>query len=96
VTIREWVTAIAQALDVRPPWLHLPTGLVRAGAWGAERAGRLLHIEPPLSLEGVRFFTESRAFSIDKAEKELGWTPQVDIAEGTRRSVAWYQDNKLL
>jgi dihydroflavonol-4-reductase len=96
VTIRELVRAIARALEVRPPWLHLPTALVRGGAWGAEWAGRLLHIEPPLSLEGVRFFTESRAFSIEKARHELGWEPQVDIAEGTRRSVNWYRQEGLL
>jgi nucleoside-diphosphate-sugar epimerase len=96
VTIRELVTAIAHALGVRPPSLHLPTGLIRAGAWGAEWAGRLLHIEPPLSLEGVRFFTESRAFSIEKARKELGWSPQVDIDEGTQRSAAWYDQEGYL
>jgi dihydroflavonol-4-reductase len=96
VTICELATAIARALGVRPPWLHLPTGLVRAGAWGAELAGRLLGIGPPLSREGMRFFTESRAFSIEKARAELGWSPQVDIAEGVQRSVAWYRQEKLL
>jgi nucleoside-diphosphate-sugar epimerase len=96
VTIRELATAIARALAVRPPWLRLPKGLVRTGAWGAEQAGRLLGIEPPLSLEGVRFFTESRAFSIEKARTELGWSPQVDIGEGTRRSVARYRQEGLL
>jgi dihydroflavonol-4-reductase len=96
VTIRELAEAIAQALGVRPPRLQLPTGLVRAGAWGAELAGQLLGIEPPLSLEGVRFFAESRAFSIEKARAELGWSPQVDIAEGVQRSTAWYRANRLL
>ena len=96
VTIREFVEAIAAALDVRPPSLHVPAALVRAGAWGAEQAGRLLHIEPPLTMEGVRFFTESRAFSIEKAKSELGWSPQVDLDEGTRRAVAWYRQEGLL
>jgi nucleoside-diphosphate-sugar epimerase len=96
VTIRELVEAIARALDVPPPWLRLPKGLVCAGAWGAEQAGRTFGIEPPLSLEGVRFFTESRAFSIEKAERELGWSPQVDVEEGVRRSLAWYRQERLL
>jgi nucleoside-diphosphate-sugar epimerase len=95
-TIREWATAIAAALEVRPPRLHLPAPLVRAGAWGAELAGRLTGIRPPLTREGVRFFTESRAFSIVKAARELGWTPQVGIEEGTRRAVAWYRQRGLL
>jgi nucleoside-diphosphate-sugar epimerase len=96
VTVRELVTTIADALGVKPPALHLPTGLVRAGAWGAELAGRLLGIEPPLTLEGVRFFTQSRAFSIEKALRELDWSPQVDLAEGVRRTVAWYIEQGLL
>jgi nucleoside-diphosphate-sugar epimerase len=96
VTIRAWATAIAAALETRPPRLHLPTPLVRAGAWGAEWAGRLLGIHPPLTREGVRFFTESRAFSVEKAARELGWTPQTDIDKGTRRAVAWYRTQGLL
>ena len=96
VTIVELVEAIAAALSVCPPARHVPAALVRAGAWGAEQAGRLLGIEPPLTLETVRFFTESRAFSIDKARQELGWSPQVDIDEGTRHAVAWYRQEGLL
>jgi nucleoside-diphosphate-sugar epimerase len=74
----------------------VPVPLARAGAWGAEQAARLLGIHPPLTREGVRFFTASRAFSIEKAERELGWVPQVDVEEGTRRSVAWYREHGLL
>ena len=96
VTIRELAAAIAAALDVQAPSLHLPKWLVSAGAWGAERAGSLLGIDPPFTLEGVRFFTESRAFSIDKAENDLGWRPEVDVGEGTRRSVAWYREQGWL
>jgi nucleoside-diphosphate-sugar epimerase len=76
--------------------LHLPAPLVRAGAWGAEVAGGLLGIQPPLTREGVRFFTESRAFSTEKARRELGWAPQVEVEEGARRAVAWYRKEGLL
>jgi dihydroflavonol-4-reductase len=96
VTFVELANAIADALEVARPRFHLPEWLIRAGAWGVELAGRTLGIEPPLTLETVRFFTESRAFSIDKARRELGWSPQVDIAEGARRSVAWYREQGLL
>lgn len=96
ITIRTLATAIAEALGVQPPRLHLPAWLVRSGAWGAELAARLLGTEPPLSLEGVRFFTESRAFSIEKAHRELGWVPQIDITEGARRAAAWYRAQGML
>jgi nucleoside-diphosphate-sugar epimerase len=96
VTIRELATAIAAALDVKAPSLHLPKWLVSAGAWAAEQAGGLLGIDPPFTLEGVRFFAESRAFAIAKAERELGWQPEVDLQEGARRSVAWYREQGWL
>lgn len=96
VTIHELSIAIADALGVPPPSRHLPRWLVSAGAWGGELAGRLMHIQPPLTLEGVRFFAESRAFSTAKARHELGWSPQVDVEEGARRSVAWYREQGLL
>jgi nucleoside-diphosphate-sugar epimerase len=31
---------------------------------------------------------------IGKASELLGWRPQVDFEEGTRRLVAWYQENR--
>jgi nucleoside-diphosphate-sugar epimerase len=96
VTFVELANAIADALEVARPRLRLPKWLVSAGAWGAELAGRTLGVEPPLTVETVRFFTESRAFSIEKARRELGWSPQVDVVEGVRRSVAWYREQGML
>jgi nucleoside-diphosphate-sugar epimerase len=96
VTFVELADAVADALDVARPRLHLPPWLIGAGAWAAELAGRALGIEPPLTMETVRFFTESRAFSIAKARRELGWEPEVDIAEGARRAVAWYREQGML
>jgi dTDP-glucose 4,6-dehydratase len=34
------------------------------------------------------------AISYLKLEEELGWSPQVSFAEGLRRTVLWYTDNK--
>jgi dTDP-4-dehydrorhamnose 3,5-epimerase len=29
-----------------------------------------------------------------KIERELGWTPQIDFAEGLKQTVAWYRDHR--
>ncbi|MBU1741765.1 MAG: GDP-mannose 4,6-dehydratase, partial [Proteobacteria bacterium] len=34
------------------------------------------------------------AMDFTKIEQELGWSPQVDLAEGLRRLVAWYLDHE--
>ena len=51
-----------------------------------------LGIEPPLHRRRVEFWTKSRAFSIDKARRLLGYAPKVDLEEGVRRTVASYRE----
>lgn len=48
-------------------------------------------IEPPLHRRRVDFWTKSRAFSIEKARRLLGFAPSVDVEEGVARTAAWYR-----
>jgi dTDP-glucose 4,6-dehydratase len=34
------------------------------------------------------------AIDFSKAQKELGWEPQIDFKEGLRQTVEWYKDNR--
>ena len=47
-----------------------------------------LGLEPPLHRRRVDFWTKSRAFSIEKARRVLGYAPQVDLDEGVARTAA--------
>ena len=89
---RELAETIAHAVGTKPPRLALPVPLVRTGAIIGELLGRPLGLTPPLSRTGVAFFSEHRGSTYAKAEAELGYTPQVDLAEGIRRTVAWYRE----
>lgn len=51
-----------------------------------------LGIEPPLHRRRVDFWTKSRAFSIEKARRVLGYAPKVDLDEGVARTAAWYRE----
>jgi dihydroflavonol-4-reductase len=51
-----------------------------------------LGIEPPLHRRRVDFWTKSRAFSIEKARRLLGYAPKVDLEEGIARTVASYRE----
>lgn len=92
---RELTSTIAEALGVGRPRLSVPRSLAYAGATGMEGIGKLLGREMPLSRTGVDFFSQSRRSSYAKAERELGFTPHVDLHEGIARTVAWYREQGL-
>ena len=96
VTTDEMVAAVATALGRPRPGLRLPLAPVMAAATVMELGLRPLGIQPPLHRRRMDFFKKS--FSLDgaKARERLGYKPQVDFAEGARRTAAWYRDNGLL
>lgn len=51
-----------------------------------------LGLEPPLHRRRVDFWTKSRAFTIEKARRLLGYAPKVDLEEGIARTAAWYRE----
>lgn len=90
VTLNELVAEIADAVSVPPPRGHLPYWPLLAGAIACEGLCRPFGIDPPLHRRRVAFFVKNRAFSIDRARRELGYSPKVDLAEGLRRTAQWY------
>jgi nucleoside-diphosphate-sugar epimerase len=72
-------------------------------AWPIQLAGSVveaicvpLGIEPPIHRRRTEFWTKSRAFSIEKARRLLGYAPAVDISEGLRRTALWYKEHGWL
>ncbi len=51
-----------------------------------------LGLEPPLHRRRVDFWTKSRAFTIAKARRLLGYDPTVDLDEGIARTAAAYRE----
>ena len=74
----------------------MPPPVAWLGAAGLEVAGRLTGRPVPLSRTGVAFFSENRRSTYAKAQRDLGYTPLVDLPEGVGRSVAWYRGEGLL
>lgn len=96
VTLNELVQQIARVVAVPPPRWRLPvTPLYLAGGL-CELLCKPLNIEPPLYRRRVDFFRKDRAFSIEKAQTQLGFAPKVDLAGGLQQTAAWYQQKGLL
>jgi nucleoside-diphosphate-sugar epimerase len=50
-----------------------------------------LGIEPPLHRRRVDFWTKSRAFTIEKARRLLGYEPRTELDRGIAITAAWYR-----
>lgn len=96
VTLEEYIRTAAAAAGAPPPRIRLPYWPMHFAAWACETLCRPLGLEPPLHRRRMRFFRNNRAFSIEKAQRVLGYNPTVDLEEGMRRTVEWYRSEGLL
>jgi nucleoside-diphosphate-sugar epimerase len=92
LTQEQLLRAIAEEIGVPPPRLHVPYSALYATAYLAERAVLLTHSrrKPILTRLGVTIFGADNRHAIDKARRELGYSPAVPVREGIRRAAAWY------
>lgn len=96
VSLNKLVEMIAEVLDVPAPRVHVPFKPVYWAGMVLEYAAKPFGIRPPLYRRRVDFFRKNRAFSIEKAERELEFHPQVDLSTGLRATVEWYLAQGLI
>ena len=84
---------IAKLLGVREPWLRLPAPPFQLAGSLCEAICLPLGLEPPIYRRRVDFFTKSRAFSIEKSRRILGYSPRVPLESGLRQTLDWYVRN---
>ena len=80
----------------RPAARRVPTPLAMALATIPEAAAWIGGGTTELRRSSVRYMTRSGTYSIEKARRELGFEPAVDLAEGMRRTEAWLREAGLL
>ena len=96
VSLNDWAAEIATALGVPTPKLRLPYWTLGAAAVACDAVCRPFGLEPPLYPRRAHFFKKHRAFSIEHAKQVLGYAPKVTVAEGVRRTAAWYVEQGLI
>jgi nucleoside-diphosphate-sugar epimerase len=96
VTQRDYLSAIAAELDAAPPKRHLPYSLSLMLGTVAETGARLASRQqpPPIMRFGVQLLGGENRFVITRARQELGFTPQISLAEGVMHSVEWYRTTR--
>jgi nucleoside-diphosphate-sugar epimerase len=73
--------------------VRLPS-LASGVAWVADRAMQGMGLYHQ-KIHVLSEMNRTIACSIDKAERELGYRPEVDLAEGMRRSMAWMKERGI-
>jgi nucleoside-diphosphate-sugar epimerase len=86
------VRLVAQTVGVAPPRWRVPAWPIQMAGSVCETVCAPFGIEPPIYRRRVDFFTKSRAFSIEKAQRVLGYRPRIDLERGFRETTAWYRD----
>lgn len=95
-SLNEIADLIARVVGVPAPRLHVPAWPVQLAGSLCERICAPLGVTPPIYRRRVDFFTKSRAFSIEKARRTLGYQPRIDLEQGFRETTAWYRAHGYL
>ncbi len=92
-SLNQLVQAVASAIEVPIRIRHLPFWPVWTAAWACETVCKPLRLSPPLFRRRVDWFRQVRAFSIEKARRELGYQPKVALKEGLAQTAKWYREH---
>lgn len=76
----------------RAMYPYVPLWAMLAFAWGFEQLGQITGKAPLVTRRNVLSTVASREFSIEKAQKELGYQPTVPFDQGIGETVAWYRE----
>jgi nucleoside-diphosphate-sugar epimerase len=89
-------SSIAREIGVAPPRRRVPYHLLYTAAYAAERVARFSRdrVPPFVTRHGVKLYGADNRVSIDKARRDLGYDPQVDLGEGVKFAAAWYLEQR--
>jgi nucleoside-diphosphate-sugar epimerase len=95
-SLNELVQYVAKPLGRSVRIRHLPFWPLWAAASACEMLCKPLRLSPPIFRRRIDWFRQVRAFSIEKARKELHYQPKVGIEEGLAETARWYQQHGYL
>ncbi|MGD9212615.1 MAG: NAD-dependent epimerase/dehydratase family protein [Desulfobacteraceae bacterium] len=87
---------LQKALGVRRFPLYVPEWAALLAATIVEKTFSLVGKTPPVARKNIESTIADRAFSIEKARRELGFNPMIDPVTGLKQTVDWYKSNKWI
>jgi len=95
-SLNELVRHVAEAMGMPVQIRHLPFWPLLSVAWACEMVCKPLRLTPPIFRRRVDWFRQVRAFSIDKARKDLNYQPKIGLKEGLAETARWYREQGYL
>jgi len=96
LSVKEFIRVITRELKITLPRGWIPLWMAYMMAVVFEFLAYLTKDKPLLTLQRVKFFTNSRVFDISKAEDELQFHPQTSMHKGVRKTIDWYRKTGVL
>jgi nucleoside-diphosphate-sugar epimerase len=89
---KDLLNALTDALSLPRVTKHVPYWQAIRYAFVLEALAKLLRRSKPpaITRRAIYLIGRSTQYSTQKARTELGWKPQVNIAEGVRRTLEWF------
>jgi nucleoside-diphosphate-sugar epimerase len=82
--------AIADEVGGKRSTRHLPYMPLYYGSMVEEKVAHIMHTKPIVTRLGVMMLGTDNKHSVEKARRELGYEPQVDLREGISLAAAWF------
>ncbi|OGF68199.1 MAG: hypothetical protein A2Y62_05410 [Candidatus Fischerbacteria bacterium RBG_13_37_8] len=96
VTTDTVIDTIARLLSVKLFPFRFPLGVMKLIASIFDKVYKKYNKEAPFSEAKLGFFIKNRAFSINKAQTELGYNPEIHFEPGMAKTIEWYITQKWL
>jgi 2-alkyl-3-oxoalkanoate reductase len=96
ITQREFFEFLADRLDLPRPGRRVPFRAAWTAASALESVYRAVGSKspPPFTRRAILMISRPTLFSIAKAERELGWRPEIPVREGLEDTLQWYRETK--
>jgi 2-alkyl-3-oxoalkanoate reductase len=98
VSKRQFIEKVCDGFDLPRPRRSLPLFAARLIAWMLEGAARRRNSAqaPRLTQARLKFLGLHLDFSIERARRQLGYSPRYSFAEGMAETIAWYHDTEKM
>jgi 2-alkyl-3-oxoalkanoate reductase len=96
LTVNDLCQTVANAAGVSLFPIRPPVWTARTPAWLIGKLWSLFGSTPPIDHRKADFFIINRAYSIQRAKKELDWIPKTRFKDGIEHTIDWYKNHGLL